>query len=167
MYEKTKNDPRSFSHTLKNQDLKKNITSIREGYEIFKIARKNGEVEVDDQSMLNDEIANIKYEVLRTGYSEFLADCNDEVNIEYILISTNGNIANKSIIKIVIGEGFNEILEKVSIGMRPGEIRMVNIPKTFLTGDKKYDNYIQTRNMQYQITMLEINKTIGNNYVCK
>jgi len=166
VYEKTKNDPRSFSNTIKNQDIKKNVSNFKENYTIIKKARE-GAVAKTSAGEEIDELDNLEYDIIRTGYGELESQCNDEVKIEYILISTNGNIASKSIISIIAGEGFNKILEKVLIGMRVGEVRTVNIPKTFSTGDKKYDHYIQTRDMVYQITMLEINKTIGNNYVCK
>lgn len=167
VYEQSKDDPRSFSNTLKNQDIKKNISNLKDNYEIIKRAREEGMLDnKDDDEVVKDEFPDLNYQVLRQGLMENPAQCNDEANIEYIFMSENGNIVNKSSIKIFIGENFNKIVEKTLIGMTPGEIRQVAIPKNFKTGDAKYDNYIETRNMVYQITLIQANKSIANNYMC-
>lgn len=166
VYEQTKDDPRSFSNTLKNQDIKKNISNLKNNYEIIKKVKEEGLLDKKNDEVVQDEFADLNYQVLRQGLMENPAQCNDEVNIEYIFMSENGNIANKSSIKIFIGENFNKIVEKTLIGMTPGEIRQVAIPKNFKTGDSKYDNYIESRNMVYQIMLIQVNKSIANNYMC-
>ena len=168
VYEKSKNDPRSFSNTLKNQDFKKNISDLKINYEVIKKAKEEGVF--DNDKIQNDNVDNydnLEVDIVRQGIANTQqANCNDEVDIEYVLMSESGNIANKSIIKIFIGENFNKIIEKTLIGMHIGEIRTVKIPKTFTTGDSKYDGFIQDRNMIYQVMLIQVNKSIANKYKC-
>ncbi|MFM6972437.1 MAG: hypothetical protein ACKOXJ_02300 [Alphaproteobacteria bacterium] len=166
VYEQSKDDPRSFSNTLKNQDIKKNIANLKNNFEMIKKVKEEGLVDYQNESVPQDEFADLSFKVVRQGLMDNPAQCNDEVNIEYIFMSESGNIVNKSIIKIIVGENFNKIVEKTLIGMVPGEIRQVLIPKNFKTGDAKYDNYIQSRNMVYQIMLIQVNKSIANNYMC-
>lgn len=170
VYEKSKDDPRSFSNTLKNQDFKSNIANLKTNYEVIKKAKEEGvfDNQAEENSVDNiDDLDNLEIEVIRQGVMDNEATCNDQVDIEYILMSELGNIANKSIIKIFIGENFNKVIEKTLIGMRPGEIRKVKIPKNFKTGDQKYDSFIESRDMIYQIMLIQINKSIANNYKCE
>lgn len=166
VYEQSKDDPRSFSNTLKNQDIKSNIANLKTNFEAIKKAKEEGVFDNQQEENTIDNFDNLEIEILRQGVMDNEAVCNDEVDIEYILMSEAGNIANKSIIKIFIGENFNKIVEKTLIGMRPGEIRKVKIPKNFKTGDAKYDNFIESRNMIYQVMLIQINKSIANNYKC-
>ncbi|MFZ9180851.1 MAG: hypothetical protein ACO201_03185 [Rickettsiales bacterium] len=166
VYEKSKDDPRSFSNTLKNQDFKSNIANLKTNYEVIKKAKEEGVFDNQTEENPVDNFDNLEIEVIRQGVMDNEATCNDQVDIEYILMSELGNIANKSIIKIYIGENFNKIIEKTLIGMRPGEIRKVKIPKNFKTGDLKYDSFIESRDMIYQVMLIQINKSIANNYKC-
>ena len=166
VYEKSKDDPRSFSNTLKNQDFKSNIANLKTNYEVIKKAKEEGVFDNQTEENPVDNFDNLEIEVIRQGVMDNEATCNDQVDIEYILMSELGNIANKSIIKIYIGENFNKIIEKTLIGMRPGEIRKVKIPKNFKTGDLKYDSFIESRDMIYQVMLIQINKSSANNYKC-
>ena len=53
-----------------------------------------------------------------------------------------------------IGSGFNKLIEKGILGMRPGGVRIIDIPKNFSSGDSNYDYLIKNKQMIYKILLI-------------
>ena len=152
IFEKTKNDPSSISHQINKENISKSIDVVK-------------------QNMQN--ISNVKegiklsYQDIRQGVGGAQVKCGSEVEIEYILMNkNNGDIVNKSKMKFDIGSRFNKIIEKALIGMSAGAERIVDIPKTFKTGDNIYDYMIQNSNMTYKILLMKVSDEVNAGKVC-
>ena len=174
IFEKTKNDPSSISHQINKENISKsidvvkqnmqNISNVKEG---IKNNAEEGIANIENSYEVGVEKTELSYQDIRQGVGGAQVKCGSEVEIEYILMNkNNGDIVNKSKMKFDIGSRFNKIIEKALIGMSAGAERIVDIPKTFKTGDNIYDYMIQNSNMTYKILLMKVSDEVNAGKVC-
>lgn len=165
IFDKTKDDPRSISYHLNSDTIKKSIETI-----------KNSQTNSDDLTNLAKNLdANIDQNSLQVSYEDLVipsygnsVSCGKEVNIEYMLFDRDTNdFFNKSQMTFIVGEKFNQLIEKGIIDMKEKGARIINIPKNFSTGDKKYDDLIKSKNMAYKINLYQVSSEIKKELVCE
>ena len=174
IFEKTKNDPSSISHQINKENIAKsidvvkqnmqNISNVKDG---IKNNAEEGIANIENSYEVGSEKTELSYQDIRQGVGGAQVKCGSEVEIEYILMNkNNGDIVNKSKMKFDIGSRFNKIIEKALIGMSAGAERIVDIPKTFKTGDNIYDYMIQNSNMTYKILLMKVSDEVNAGKVC-
>ena len=162
LFDKTKDDPRSISYHLKSANIKESIKTI-----------KNSQIDTENSTNSNTNIDQnnsppVSYEDLIVSSEGNPVSCGNEVSIEYILFDRDTNdFFNKSQMTFIIGEKFNRLIEKGIINMKKRGVRIINIPKNFSTGDRKYDNLITSRNMAYKVTLHQVSSEIKKELVCE
>lgn len=162
IFDKTKDDPRSISYHLSSDNIKNSVQNIKKSNFGVNTDFQNADEEIDQNSL------NISYDDIVIPIEGDQVICGKEVNIEYILIDRDTNdFYNKSQMTFIIGEKFNRLIEKGIIGMKNKGVRIINIPKNFSTGDKKYDNLIISKNMAYKVTLYQISPEVKKEYVCE
>ena len=174
IFEKTKNDPSSISHQINKENIAKsidvvkqnmqNISNVKEGIKNYS---EDGVANIENSYEIGVEKTELSYQDIRQGMGGTQVTCGSEVEIEYTLMNkNNGDIVNKSKMKFDIGGRFNKIIEKALIGMSAGAERIVDIPKTFKTGDNIYDAMIQNSNMTYKISLMKVSEEIKIGMAC-
>jgi FKBP-type peptidyl-prolyl cis-trans isomerase len=174
IFEKTKNDPSSISHQINKENIAKsidvvkqnmqNISNVKEGIKNYS---EDGVANVENSYEVGVEKTELSYQDIRQGIGGAQVRCGSEVEIEYTLMNKiNGDIVNKSKMKFDIGSKFNKIIEKALIGMSVGAERIVDIPKTFKTGDNIYDALIQNSSMTYKISLMKVSEEFKSGVVC-
>lgn len=174
IFDKTKNDPSSISHQINKENISKSIDIVKQNIQnasnIKEVIKNNSEgnvANIENNYEVAGEKEELSYQDIRQGLGGVQAKCGSEVEIEYILINkNNGDIVNKSKMKFDIGSRFNKIIEKALIGMSAGAERIVDIPKTFNTGDNIYDAMIQNSNMSYKISLMRVSEEVKSGAVC-
>lgn len=174
IFEKTKNDPSSISHQINKENISKSIDVVKQNMqnisnvkEVIKNNAEEGVANIENSYEVGSEKTELSYQDIRQGVGGAQVKCGSEVEIEYILMNkNNGDIVNKSKMKFDIGSRFNKIIEKALIGMSAGAERIVDIPKTFKTGDNIYDYMIQNSNMTYKILLMKVSDEVNAGKVC-
>lgn len=174
IFEKTKNDPSSISHQINKENIAKSIDVVKQNMqnisnvkEDIKNYSEDGVANIENSYEVGVEKTELSYQDVRQGMGGAQVKCGSEVEIEYTLMNkNNGDIVNKSKMKFDIGSRFNKIIEKALIGMSAGGERIVDIPKTFKTGDNIYDAMIQNSNMSYKISLMKVSEEIKIGAVC-
>jgi FKBP-type peptidyl-prolyl cis-trans isomerase len=175
IYNETKEDPRSISYHLTQQNIDKSLDSLKKSLNTISEAQKeikavnNYEASSSQQAevMNDDQKIVLNYKDIREGIGENQVVCGSQVSIEYTLINAdNSDIINKSNMDFEIGSKFNDLIEKGLIGMKAGGIRTIEIPKNFHIGDKIYDEMIKNSNMIYKILLLKLSDSPKQNAVC-
>jgi len=172
IFDKTKNDPRSVASKINKENISRSVEIIKQNIHNASQVTQNlnqdqKDAYTNEENTNNEQKTELTYQDIRKGLADNEAVCGSEVEIEYTLMNKNNNdIINKSNIKFDIGSKFNEIIEKSLIGMSPGGVRVVDIPKSFKTGDELYDNMIQNSNMAYKILLLKVSDNPKANAIC-
>ena len=161
IFDKTKDDPRSISYHLNSTNIKESIKTI-----------KNSQIDNENSTNLDTDIdqnnPQVSYEDLIVSSEGDPVSCGTEVSIEYMLFDRDTNdFFNKSQMTFVVGEKFNRLIEKGIIDMKKRGVRIINIPKNFSTGDKKYDNLIISKNMAYKVILNQVSSEIKKELVCE
>jgi len=175
IFNESKDDPRSASHHLTKENINKSLDSIKKNIDLIASSQVNINKSSNDENYVDDNVKKInldqkidlKIEDIRQGLGDNQVVCGSEVNISYDFINENNyDVVNKSNITFYLGDKFNELIERGLIGMKVGGIRIIKIPKNFLTGDKIYDEMIQNSNMIYKILLLKVSDLPRENSVC-
>jgi len=161
IFDKTKDDPRSISYHLNSDKIKNSI-------EIIKNLQTDPENYIASSEVAKQDNLQVSFEDIVIPSNDKIVSCGKEVSIEYILFDRDTNdFFNKSQMTFIVGEEFNQLIEKGIINMKEKGARIINIPKNFSTGDKKYDDLIKSKNMAYKINLYQVSSEIKKELVCE
>jgi FKBP-type peptidyl-prolyl cis-trans isomerase len=175
IFNESKDDPRSASHHFTKENINKSLDTIKKNIDLIASSQEKINQLKNDENYENQKIKNINLDQkidlniqdIRQGSGDNLVVCGSEVTINYDFINENNNdVVNKSNATFNVGDKFNELIERGLIGMRPGGIRVIKIPKNFIIGDKIYDELIQSSNMIYKILLLKVSDLPSKHSVC-
>ena len=170
-----KEDPNSLGNRMSPQNIKKDLGDIKEKSQ-FIITNIKAVQDINvgkgdrDNSATTQSDAKITIEDLEDGAGDQAVACGNEATVSYgVYTESDKQLAFTNAEILNIGEKRNPIVEQNIIGMKPGGVRYINIPKDFKSNDPKLMAALRFNNggLKYRITLINLKQGPGTpNLVC-
>ena len=150
--------PDSLRERLSKERLKENIGDVREKSRFIASNLKVAQ-EIATTKPNQEAIKTISFEEIETGKGDVEVSCGSEVEISYSIFSDEGRqlkVIDSE--KLFLGSKNNELLEKNILGMKQGGIRLIKIPRGFVTNNSVASDLMkfQDSGLRYQVSVVSL-----------
>lgn len=165
-----KENPESLGNRLSPDQIKKNLSEVQDKGRF--IVTNVQMAQTQPGLMQNSSgLANVSetQTLIEEGEGEEKVECGDIAEISYSVYTGDGRqvrIINSYILNIGSMDDF--LLEKHAINMRKKEIKRIDVPKNFVSGDNKLKELMRFSDgaISYQVTLISIMKNPNNKLIC-
>ncbi len=165
-----KDNPESLGNRLSPDQIKKNLSEVQDKGRF--IVTNVQMAQTQPGLMQNSSgLANVSetQTLIEEGEGEEKVGCGDIAEISYSVYTGDGRqvrIINSYILNIGSMDDF--LLEKHAINMRKKEIKRIDVPKNFVSGDNKLKELMRFSDgaISYQVTLISIMKNPNNKLIC-
>jgi len=166
-----KTNPESLGNRLSPDKIKKNFGEMQEKtkYIVVNVHEAQVVAKVKKEGQHSAQDAKVLIKDVEDGSGEQKLECGDVARVSYSIYDQSGKqlefLASEQLLE---GSKNNPIIEENIIGMKQGGIRSFDIPKDFKTDDKKLLQTLQFNgSLKYQVTLLDLKKSVSPNNFCK
>lgn len=167
-----KRNPEALGNRFSPEKIKKNfgemkektkyiVVNVHEAQAMAKSQKEERRLVQSDMKMLTKDVED--------GVGEQKLECGDMARVSYAIYDHSGKqLEFLESEQLLEGSKNNPIIEENIVGMKQGGIRSFNIPSNFKTDDKKLLQILQFNgSLKYQVTILDLKKSVSPNNFCK
>jgi tRNA nucleotidyltransferase/poly(A) polymerase len=170
----------NFSNTELNAKVEKSsleVTSenIKNGIKTLNEAKKNYNY-YNKQKNINQELKEnnlsalqlkIKdYKNINNNENSYKSNCKDKLKLEISIYDNKQELIKKQQIEVILGSKQNEFLEQIASNLSSDNWRLAEVPIGYKTNDTEIDNLLQTKILEYRITILDLTPNFSPQIIC-
>lgn len=168
LYLSSKEDKQSISNALTSENIKNGIKTLNEAKKNYNYYNKqkniNQELKENNLSALQLKIKD--YKNTNNNENSYKSNCKDKLKLEISIYDNKQELIKKQQIEVILGSKQNEFLEQIASNLSSDNWRLVEVPIGYKTNDTEIDNLLQTKILEYRITILDLTPNFSPQIIC-
>ena len=168
IYLSSKEDKQSISNTLTSENIKNGIKTLNEAKEKYNYYNKqkniNQDLKENNLSVLQIKIKD--YKNINNNENSYKSNCKDKLKLEISIYDNKQELIKKQQIEVILGSKQNQFLEQIASNLSSDNWRLVEVPIGYKTNDTEIDNLLQTKILEYRITILDLTPNFSPQIIC-
>lgn len=168
LYLSSKEDKQSISNALTSENIKNSIKTLNEAKKNYNYYNKqkniNQELKENNLSALQLKIKD--YKNINNNENSYKSNCKDKLKLEISIYDNKQELIKKQQIEVILGSKQNEFLEQIASNLSSDNWRLVEVPIGYKTNDTEIDNLLQTKILEYRITILDLTPNFSPQIIC-
>ena len=168
LYLSSKEDKQSISNALTSENIKNGIKTLNEAKKNYNYYNKqkniNQELKENNLSALQLKIKD--YKNINNNENSYKSNCKDKLKLEISIYDNKQELIKKQQIEVILGSKQNEFLEQIASNLSSDNWRLVEVPIGYKTNDTEIDNLLQTKILEYRITILDLTPNFFPQIIC-
>ncbi len=168
LYLSSKEDKQSISNALTSENIKNGIKTLNEAKKNYNYYNKqkniNQELKENNLSALQLKIKD--YKNINNNENSYKSNCKDKLKLEISIYDNKQELIKKQQIEVILGSKQNEFLEQIASNLSSDNWRLVEVPIGYKTNDTEIDNLLQTKILEYRITILDLTPNFSPQIIC-
>ena len=168
LYLSSKEDKQSISNALTSENIKNGIKTLNEAKKNYNYYNKqkniNQELKENNLSALQLKIKD--YKNINNNENSYKSNCKDKLKLEISIYDNKQELIKKQQIEVILGSKQNEFLEQIASNLSSDNWRLAEVPIGYKTNDTEIDNLLQTKILEYRITILDLTPNFYPQIIC-
>jgi|GEM_PF-2259351 len=168
LYLSSKEDKQSISNALTSENIKNGIKTLNEAKKNYNYYSKqkniNQELKENNLSVLQLKIKD--YKNINNNEKSYKSNCKDKLKLEISIYDNKQELIKKQQIEVILGSKQNQFLEQIASNLSSDNWRLVEVPIGYKTNDTEIDNLLQTKILEYRITILDLTPNFSPQIIC-
>jgi hypothetical protein len=168
LYLSSKEDKQSISNAFTSENIENGIKTLNEAKKNYNYYNKqkniNQELKENNLSALQLKIKD--YKNINNNENSYKSNCKDKLKLEISIYDNKQELIKKQQIEVILGSKQNEFLEQIASNLSSDNWRLAEVPIGYKTNDTEIDNLLQTKILEYRITILDLTPNFSPQIIC-
>ena len=168
LYLSSKEDKQSISNALTSENIKNSIKTLNEAKKNYNYynKQKNINQKLKENNLPALQLKIKDYKNINNNENSYKSNCKDKLKLEISIYDNKQELIKKQQIEVILGSKQNEFLEQIASNLSSDNWRLVEVPIGYKTNDTEIDNLLQTKILEYRITILDLTPNFSPQSIC-